>query len=718
MISRATGREPAYRRAVIRSGAVPVALSFHLTALPFLALAVGLATLALLPALLRGEVVVRLGFTMIGLCALPWAATTALAACVDDGPSLLPFMRAAFAPIPLVGSGLLIVMLGVAGRIEGHRRIVVVSVVLNAALMVLCASSSTVVAAIAPTEWGLPYPRAGYLYGLFVTSIPACVAYGAWATRGASVDRLVRATSRKAVLGVGLLAVLAISDVFLTYGVFGVYPVSWLPSLIAVGLSLYAIVAGDVLNQRGVDRAAVIEAGVAIAGAAAVTVLAVAVRTPAILAIVTGGYAAAMVAIGRTLAMAAPPPQARDKKLVALRDAIDLAERDDELAAAAAELLAAASLLVHVRVWFGAGDLRPASGGRGAAALAVPAEIRGFLVQQARPLPIGDLVTERLGPLRPTMMAWVAELGADVVVPLCERDALVGLLVGDLPGDRALRDSERVQLDDLARAIARAHTVHSLRRDIDARTELAREVELADVVRQARASGGRRTLAGIDVAVAYHPAPRVAGDLWFAGELADGRGFVLVGDVAGRGTPAALVSAAVIGACQSAVGLAEPTATPLAVLTLLHGVVRAIDDGRHRVTAAALLIERATADAPARVTMALAGHRGGYLTRPRGDEVELVPLVGRGAPLGEPDWRASEASHTLAPGDAVVLVSDGVVAARNREGAAWGERRLQRTLRELVGRGGDVADATLAAVDGHVGDARLDDDVLIVAVTP
>ncbi len=60
------------------------------------------------------------------------AASTALAACVDEGPSLLPFMRAAFAPIPLVGSGLLIVMLGVAGRIEGHRRLVVASVVINA----------------------------------------------------------------------------------------------------------------------------------------------------------------------------------------------------------------------------------------------------------------------------------------------------------------------------------------------------------------------------------------------------------------------------------------------------------------------------------------------------------------------------------------------------------------------------------------------------------
>jgi len=718
VISRATGGEPAYRLAVIRSKGVPVALSFHLTALPFLVLAVGLATLALVPALVRGEVVVRLGFTMIGLCALPWAATTALAACVDDGPSLLPFMRAAFAPIPLVGSGLLIVMLGVAGRIEGHRRLVVASVMINAGLMVLCAASSTVVAGIQPTEWGLPYPRAGALYGLFVASIPVCVGYGAWATRGASVDRLVRATSRKAVLGIGVFAVLAVSDLFLTYGVFGVYPVSWLPSLIAVALSLYAMFAGDVLNRSGVDRAAVIEAAVAIAGTIAVTVLALAIRTPAILAIATGGFAAAMVAIGRTLAMAAPPPQARDKKLATLRDAIDFAERDDELATTASELLVAAGLLTHVRVWFGAGDLRPAAAARGAAALVVPAELRGFLVQQARPLPIGDLVTERLGPLRPTMMAWVAELGADVIVPLCERDALVGLLVGDRPGDRALRDSERSQLDDLARAIARAHTVHSLRRDIEARTELAREVELADVVRQARASGGHRTLAGIDVAVAYHPAPQVAGDLWFAGELADGRGFVLIGDVAGRGTPAALVSAAVVGACQSAVGLAAPSATPLTVLTLLHGVVRAIDDGRHRVTAAALMIERATADAPARVTMALAGHRGGYLTRPRGADVELVPLVGRGAPLGEPDWRASEASHALAPGDAVVLVSDGVAAARNRAGAAWGERRLQRALRELVGRAGDVADATLAAVDHHVGDARLDDDVLIVAVTP
>lgn len=695
-----------------------VALSFHLTALPFLVLAIGLAVMALVPALVRGEVVVRLGFTMIGLCAAPWAATTALAACVDDGPSLLPFMRAAFAPIPLVGSGLLLVMLGVAGRIEGYRRAVVLSVVLNAGLMVMCAATPTVVAGMQTTEWGLPYPRAGYLYGLFVASIPICVGYGAWATRGASVDRLVRATSRKVVLGVGILAVLAVSDLFLTYGVFGVYPVSWLPSLIAVGLSLYAMLVGDVLSSRGVDRAAVIEAAVAVAGAGLVAVLAMALRTPALLAIVTGGFAAAMVAVGRTLAMGTPAPQARDKKLVALRDAIDVAERDDELATTAAELLTAAGLLVRVRVWFGAGDLAPAGAPRRTPPLPVPAELRAFLVQQARPLPIGDLVTERLGPLRPTMMAWVAELGTDVIVPLCERDALVGLLVGDLPGDRALRDSERIQLDDLARAIARAHTVHSLRRDIETRTELAREVELADVVRQARASGGRRTLAGLDVAIAYHPAPRVAGDLWFAGELADGRGFVLIGDVAGRGTPAALVSAAVIGACQSAIGLAEPTATPLSVLTLLHGVVRAIGDGSHRVTAAALMIERATATTPAQVTMALAGHRGGYLTRPRGDAVELVPLVGRGAPLGEPDWRASEARHALAAGDAVVLVSDGVAAARNRDGAPWGERRLQRTLRELGAGAHDVADATLAAVDGHVGDARLDDDVLIVAVTP
>ena len=697
---------------------MPVTFGFHLTAVPFAVLAAGLAALGLAPALLRGEVVVRLGFAMIAVSALPWALVTTAAACVDGPAPLVPLMRAGFAPIPLVGSGLLIVMLGVAGRVDPHRGTVVASVLLNTGLAVLCAATDTVVDSMQLTDRGLPYPRAGALYGLFVASIPACVGYGAWATRGASVEKLVRSASLRAVLGVGVLAVLAISDVFLTYGVFGVYPVSWLPAIIAAGLSLYAIFVGDVLHRHGTDRGALAEAVVALGVVGGVSALAAVTRAAPLLAMATGAGTAAMVAIGRTVSGAeGPAPAALDRKLASLRDALEDAAGDDELAASATELLSAGGLLVGVRVWFGAGDLAPAGAGRGAPRVAVPPEVRGFLVREGRTLTIGELATARLGALRAPLMAWAADLGAEVLLPLCERDALVGLAVGDLPNGRALRDHERRALDELARAVARAYTVLSLRRDIEAQTALSREVELADAVRQARASGGHQRLAGVGVAVAYHPAARVAGDLWFAGELADGRALVLIGDVAGRGTAAALVSAAVVGACQSATGLAGPTATPSSILAAVHAVVRGIDDGRHRVTAAALIITPPADAAPAQIAIAFAGHRGGYLVREAGDEVELVPLVGRGAPLGEPAWRCSEQAHPLPAGAAVVVVSDGVVEARNRDGAAWGERRLQRALRELGPRG-DVADAALAAVDAHVGDARLDDDALIVAIAP
>ncbi|MBK9032649.1 MAG: SpoIIE family protein phosphatase [Myxococcales bacterium] len=462
-----------------------------------------------------------------------------------------------------------------------------------------------------------------------------------------------------------------------------------------------------------------VEAALAAAALLALGGLAAATRAPAILAVATGLATAAMVAVGRTASLAevATAP-ARDRALEALIDALEFAESDHEIGATVRAQLGRAGPLADVRIWLGDDALRPA-GDRTGPELAVPAEVRAFLLRLDRPIPIGDLATERLGRLRPPLLAWAGAIGADVLVPLCERDQLIGLVVGNLTGGRALRDLERRQLAEGARAIARAHTVTSLRRGIEARASLSREVELADVVRQARTSGGRRMVAGVEVAIAYHPAAHVAGDLWFTGELADGRAFVLIGDVTGRGTPAALVSAAVIGACQSATGLADATATPASVLTHLHQVVRAIDGGRHRVTATALMIERAQGDAPGRVSLAIAGHRGGYLARASGagDAIELVPLVGRGAPLGEPEWRTSELAHDLAPGDTIVVVSDGVTAARNRAGAAWGERRLQRTLRGASG-GVALAEVTLAALDDHVGDNRLDDDVLVVAVAP
>jgi len=224
-----------------------------------------------------------------------------------------------------------------------------------------------------------------------------------------------------------------------------------------------------------------------------------------------------------------------------------------------------------------------------------------------------------------------------------------------------------------------------------------------------------RDLAGSRVSVSYQPASRVAGDLWSCVALPDDRLLVLVGDVAGRGLASALVSAAVLGAGQVAAGLLGAQATPEAVLALLHDTVVEVDGGRHRVTAFAAIVDRAAG----RITFAAAGHRGGYLVRRKGEDAELVALIGRGTALGERERVIGTGQRELAPDDVIVLISDGVIEARSPAGQAWGERRLQRALRDLAPRAGDeLGEALLDAARGHAGEATHDDDLLVVVVAP
>jgi serine phosphatase RsbU (regulator of sigma subunit) len=345
--------------------------------------------------------------------------------------------------------------------------------------------------------------------------------------------------------------------------------------------------------------------------------------------------------------------------------------------------------------------------------LELPEEARAWLLRWRRTISVGDLATARLGPHRDIIGEWARKLDADVIAPLVDGDELVGLVTGERV--EALRDSERVAIDEAVLASARALTVIGLTREIEARAELAREMELAEAVRQARSAADVRDLAGSRVAVSYQPASRVAGDLWSCVALPDERLLVLVGDVAGRGLASALVSAAVLGAGQVAAGLLGSQATPEAVLALLHDTVVEVDGGRHRVTAFAAIVDRNAG----RITYAAAGHRGGYLVRKTGDDAELVALIGRGTALGERERVIGTGARELAADDVIVLISDGVIESRSATGQAWGERRLQRALRELAPRAGEgLGEALLDAARAHAGEATHDDDLLVVVVAP
>jgi sigma-B regulation protein RsbU (phosphoserine phosphatase) len=107
-----------------------------------------------------------------------------------------------------------------------------------------------------------------------------------------------------------------------------------------------------------------------------------------------------------------------------------------------------------------------------------------------------------------------------------------------------------------------------------------------------------------------------------------------------------------------------------------------------------------------------------------------VPLVRRGdrvfpleadrahtPPLGvTPALDAGEARVQLRPGDLLVMVSDGILEARNATGEEYGQDRLMARMREVTGTAQDIIKAILGDLDVHTHQAGQGDDMTIVAM--
>jgi sigma-B regulation protein RsbU (phosphoserine phosphatase) len=178
---------------------------------------------------------------------------------------------------------------------------------------------------------------------------------------------------------------------------------------------------------------------------------------------------------------------------------------------------------------------------------------------------------------------------------------------------------------------------------------------------------------GFKVESAYEPAQQVGGD--FFQVLPDGEGGVLivVGDVAGKGLPAAMLVSVLVGAIR---GVAEFTKDPAELLCNLNE--RLVGRGGSGFSTA--LIARIGADG--QVTVANAGHLSPYLD---GKEVDLPGAL----PLGVASSTGYETTEfQLNPGSRLTFYSDGVVEAQKPDGELFGFERARdvsmRSAAEIV----------------------------------
>lgn len=254
-----------------------------------------------------------------------------------------------------------------------------------------------------------------------------------------------------------------------------------------------------------------------------------------------------------------------------------------------------------------------------------------------------------------------------------------------------------------------------LRDGLKARSELLeirRELEVARQIQQSilpRDFGPKGPVGGASIAADMHAAHEVGGDFYDFFMIDEDRLGVVVGDVAGKGVPAAIYMALsrTLLRATAQLGLEAGESLRLANRTLCSE-----GDAGLFVTAVYVIVNTRTGA----IEYSCGGHFAPFLVRAAGT-VEETPSAG-GMVLGLMADALYESGHAmLQPGDLMVLYSDGVTEAANPAEEFYGDDRLAATLTGVAGADELTAVSTLAQdvktfADGH----RQSDDITIVAV--
>jgi phosphoserine phosphatase RsbU/P len=235
---------------------------------------------------------------------------------------------------------------------------------------------------------------------------------------------------------------------------------------------------------------------------------------------------------------------------------------------------------------------------------------------------------------------------------------------------------------------------------------IAREIQLGilpvDISASTRGSG-------LEVCALLEPAREVGGDLYEVLRPNDDRVVVVVGDVSGKGIPAALFMAVTTTLVRM---IGREATEPAEILQRVNDALAAHNPRDMFVTLACAIFERG----PRMLKYASAGHPSPVLLR-SGDE-PVLPFDSTGLMAGiTPGTHFSTRTAEVRPGDIYVFYTDGVSEAFNEAGEQFGDGRLLAHLRKTpAGTAEQIVAGVLEAVRTHAGDYAQSDDITILAV--
>ncbi|MEE2038774.1 SpoIIE family protein phosphatase [Nocardiopsis sp. CT-R113] len=249
-------------------------------------------------------------------------------------------------------------------------------------------------------------------------------------------------------------------------------------------------------------------------------------------------------------------------------------------------------------------------------------------------------------------------------------------------------------------------------------TDRARLRETLAVLQRALLPGKLPTVPGMEAASYYYPASphQLSGDFYDLVRLDETRWAFFLGDVRGKGPEAATLTARARYALRAAALHASDPAEALRTLNTVLVEGQALDEEPRHCTVVFGLLEPGGDGGPARVRLASGGHPPAMVLRADG-RVDLLTTLG-GMLVGVlPGADFVSAETTLAPGDTLLLYTDGLTEARTgpRRDTLYGEEALLAFVADHAPSSPTKAITVLSDLLRSFGDG-LDDDTALLAL--
>lgn len=271
----------------------------------------------------------------------------------------------------------------------------------------------------------------------------------------------------------------------------------------------------------------------------------------------------------------------------------------------------------------------------------------------------------------------------------------------------SLAEAMSAMISRLQRYLIEMEAATAARERVEGELSAARDIQIGMLPRRFPAFPER---GDIDIHALLEPAKEVGGDLYNFSMIDEHRLFFVIGDVSGKGVPAALFMAMASTLFKAASMTASDTA---ALMARVNGELVRDNVANLFVTAFCGVIDLRDG----RVEYSDAGHEAPFVRRADG-AIERLPKPA-GMALGVWDEAEFGRAHVrLAPGDALILFTDGVSEATTADERLFGVDRIEATLAALKADPSARAITTglSDAVSLFVGDAPQFDDIAILVV--